>query len=87
MMSNCQRCSDLQQIALIASRAYHKLLEDLEAAYIRHNSEVLTLLSTRIEGALLARNAAIAELTNHESTCVGKKSAAALLSRKARASS
>jgi len=79
MMSvNCRRCSDLQQIALTASKAYHELLEDLEAAHICHNSEVLTLLSTRLEAAFQSRNAAIAELSSHESTCMRKKSGAAL---------
>jgi hypothetical protein len=50
----------------------------LEAAYIFHTSEVVTLLSTRLEAAFQSRNAAIAELTNHESTCAGKKRAQAL---------
>jgi hypothetical protein len=40
------------------------------------------VLSTRLEGALQSRDAAIAELTNHESTCVGKKPAAQLLLKK-----
>jgi hypothetical protein len=73
MSIGCQRCRDLQQIALTASKAYHEQLEHLEAAHICHNSEVLLLLSTRLEAAFHGRNAAIAELTNHESTCVSKK--------------
>ena len=68
MSSACPNCRDLQQIALTASKAYHELQEDLEAAHICHNSEVLAYLSTRLEKALQSRNAAIAELTNHEAT-------------------
>jgi hypothetical protein len=75
MSVNCRLCSDLQQIALTASKAYHKLQEDLEAAHICHNSEALEPLSARLEAAFQSRNAAIAELTNHASTCVSKKPA------------
>jgi hypothetical protein len=79
MMSvDCQRCDDLRQLALAASKAYHQRLEDLEAAYICHNSEVVTLLSTRLDGAFQSRNAAIAELANHENTHVNDKPAAVL---------
>ena len=65
---DCQRCSDLRQIALAASRAYYKLLGDLEAAHICHNRETAMLLSIHLEAAFQSRNSAIAELANHEST-------------------
>jgi hypothetical protein len=67
--------SYFQQIALTASKVYHQLLEDLEAAHICHNSEMLMLLAVRLESALQSRNAAIAELTNHENACAGEKPA------------
>jgi hypothetical protein len=84
MRLDCQQCRGLQQIALAASKSYHERLQDLEAAYIRHNSEVVMLLSSRLESAFRSRNAAISELTNHESTCVGKKAAGVLPFRKLR---
>lgn len=77
MSADCPDCRDLQQKALTASKVYYKLLEDLEAAHICHDSEVL-IISTRLESAFRSRNAAIAEITNHESTCVGKTPAEAL---------
>jgi hypothetical protein len=67
-MSNCQRCSDLRQIALAASKAYHELLINLEAAHIRRDLEAQLFLSEGLERALQGREAAIAELTNHEAT-------------------
>jgi len=73
----CQQCKDLQQIALTASKTYHQRLQDLEAAHICHNSEALMLLSIRLDAAFKSRNTAIAELSNHESTCAGKKRAEA----------
>ena len=78
MRLDCQQCSDLRQIALAASKAYHQRLEDLEAAHICRNSEVLAHLSTRLETAFRSRNTAIAQLTNHESACVSEKPAEAL---------
>jgi hypothetical protein len=87
MSADCPRCCELQQIAINASKAYHEALEVLEAAHIRNNTEMLIALSTRLKCALGSRDAAITELTNHESTCVGKKPAAALLSRNAKKAS
>jgi hypothetical protein len=77
MKFDCQQCRDLQQMALTASKAYHELQEDLEAAHICRNSEVLALLSTRLEAALKGRDTAITELTDHESNCARKKPGAA----------
>ena len=78
MSVDCPRCHDLQQVALTASKAYHQLAEDLEAAHIRHNLEVLMLLSAGLEGALRSRDSAIAELVDHESACGRKKPAGVL---------
>ena len=50
----------------MASKAYHALLGDLEAAHILHNSEAPLRLSVLLEKALQIRDAAIAELTAHE---------------------
>jgi hypothetical protein len=59
--SGCPDCDRLQQAALIASKAYHELLGDLEAAHIRRSSEALSGLSALLERALRIRDAAIAE--------------------------
>lgn len=74
----CPDCLDLQHMALAASKAYHCLLEDLEAAHICHNSEVLMLLSTRLRKALQERDAAIDKMKNHEHTHAHKKPAEVL---------
>jgi len=50
-MDDCPHCLGLQQAALDASKVYHERLEDLEAAHICHNLDVLMLLSTRLESA------------------------------------
>ena len=65
-MIDCPHCDGLQKAALRASRAYHKLVGDLEAAHIIHDSEATGFLSIHLEKALRDRNAAIAELTAHE---------------------
>jgi hypothetical protein len=71
----CLHCDRLQQAALTASKAYHELLGDLEAAYILRYSDVAVRLSVLLEKALQIRNAAIAELTAHENTHAQKKPA------------
>jgi hypothetical protein len=49
----------------VASKAYHELLRDLEAAHIRGDSETSLFLSARMEKAFENRDAAIAELVTH----------------------
>jgi hypothetical protein len=46
-----------------------------EAAHICHNSDVVMLLSARLKTAFQSRNAAILDLTNHETTHAHKKPA------------
>jgi hypothetical protein len=77
MSVDCPQCRYCKQAALTASKVYHAVLEDLEAAHISHNSEALMVLSARLESAFQGRNAAIVALTNHENTCAGKKPAEA----------
>ena len=72
MSLDCRQFRDLQQDAPAASRAYPGLLEDLEAAIIRHNSDV-PVLSIGLKGASRRRDTAIAERTNHESACMREK--------------
>jgi len=76
MNADCQECRDLRHKALTASKVYYKLLEDLEAAHICHDSEMV-IISTRMAAAFQSRNAAIGEMTNHESTCASNKPAEA----------
>ena len=68
MSLDCQLCFGLQRIAIEASRGYHELQANLEAAHIRHDSETALTLSRRLERASQVRDASIAELTDHEST-------------------
>lgn len=68
MSAVCLQCHSLQQIALKASREYHDCLADLEAAYIRHDSEALQGLSVRAKIAFELRNSALAGLSIHENT-------------------
>ena len=74
-MSVCPHCDNLRHAALIASKAYHELLGDLEAAHILRNSEAPVGLSVLLEKALQIRNAAIAELAAHENGHAQKKPA------------
>jgi hypothetical protein len=48
---------------VIAARSYHRLLANLECAYLIHDLEAPLLLSARLERAFRDRNDAIAELT------------------------
>ena len=73
MNVDCLQCRALERIALDASRAYHELLADLEAAHIRHDLEATSLLSVRLKKAFQRREMAVNELTAHESTHVNKK--------------
>jgi hypothetical protein len=74
-MSVCPQCDNLQHAALVASKAYHQVLGDLEAVHILRNSEAPLHLSVLREKALQVRNAAIAELAAHESAHAQKKPA------------
>ena len=78
MSFDCPRCRELREIALTASMRYHAFLADLEAAHIRHDLEALPLVSLHLEKAFESRNAALAELTNHESTHAQRTPAKAL---------
>jgi hypothetical protein len=71
----CSHCRNLKQIALTASKVYHEVLEYLEAAHIHRDVEAQLLLAARLERALRMRNAAIADLTNHEATHADKEPA------------
>jgi hypothetical protein len=73
MSVDCSHCRDLKQIALTASKVYHEVLEYLEAAHIHRDVEAQLLLAARLERALRRRDAAIADLTNHEATHSGKE--------------
>ena len=64
----CSQCKGLQRIAIEASRAYHELQANLEAAHIRHDLEDSLTLSRRLERGLKVRDASIKELTDHEGT-------------------
>ena len=75
MSVDCPQCGELRQIAIEASKAYHKFLFDLEAAYICNNSEVAESLSARLEATYRSRNVAIDEWTSHKNTHAREKSA------------
>ena len=65
----CRECDRLRLAALAASRAYHELLGDMDAAHLRSESqETLLALSTRLTAASDARDVAISDLVNHSRT-------------------
>ena len=68
MSVDCSHCRNLKQFALAASKVYHEVSEYLEAAHIHRDVEAQLLLAARLERALRKRDAAIADLTNHEAT-------------------
>jgi len=63
----CVQCERLRSVAEAATRTYYACVADLECAYIKHDQEATLLLSERLKRALYQRDAALAELTNHES--------------------
>jgi hypothetical protein len=67
-MIDCSYCVDLLRAALEASKIYHHLLEDLEAAHIRHDTELAYRLQAQEAKAVLNRDKAITELFDHEHT-------------------
>jgi hypothetical protein len=73
---HCLECRGLQKLAIEASRAYHDLLANLEAAYIHHDSAASLTLSVHLGKALKLRDSALAELVNHESTHAEKSAKA-----------
>ena len=62
----CTQCDSLLQAALDASRAYHDLLGALEAADIRHDTQLAYDLQAQEAKSVLNRDAAIMALRNHE---------------------
>ena len=65
----CQECDELRLAALAASRSYHELLGDVEAAHLRREPpESLLELSTRLKAASDARDVAFSALNNHSVT-------------------
>ena len=69
----CVHCERLISLAITATRDYHSLAADLECAYLAHDLEAPPLLAIRLERALHARDAAIADLSSHENTHMLRK--------------
>ena len=67
-MSHCSHCDSLLQTALEASRAYHDLLADLEAAHIRHDTDLTFRIHEQVAEALSNRDAAVAAISEHART-------------------
>jgi hypothetical protein len=67
-MRNCSHCDGLLHAALDASKAYHDLLGALEAANIRHDSELAYCLQAEEAESASARDDAITALRDHERT-------------------
>lgn len=67
-MTDCTDCKGLTLAALDASRAYHNLLVDLEAWYIRRDAHEPLEIREQVAAALYARDARLAELAAHRST-------------------
>jgi hypothetical protein len=67
-MIDCSHCVDLLHTALVASKVYHHLLEDLEAAHIRHDTELACRLKAQEGKTVLNRDKAIMALCDHEHT-------------------
>jgi hypothetical protein len=67
----CSNCDCLLEAALKASKAYHELLGALEAADIRHNSELALHLQAGEAKSASDRNDAITALRDHERSHAG----------------
>jgi hypothetical protein len=78
----CVQCERLRTLAATAARAYYGLVADLECAYLGHDEEAPLLLSKRLERASHERDAARAELLNHESQAHKKPVDSGLLSKR-----
>jgi hypothetical protein len=57
----------LRQAAIAASETYHSLLGSLEAAHIRHDTDITFRIQQQAVTALGNRNDAIRVLSEHES--------------------
>ena len=64
----CSTCSELLTPTIEASKSYHDLLADLEAAHIRKDSAKAIRISEQVTNALRDRDAALAALTCHRSS-------------------
>ena len=67
-MRNCSQCDGLLYAALDASKAYHDLLGALEAANIRHDTELAYRLQAEETKSASTRDDAITALRDHERT-------------------
>ena len=65
---NCSHCDGLLHAALEASKAYHDLLGALEAADIRHDTELAHYLQAEEAKSASTRDDAITALRDHERT-------------------
>jgi hypothetical protein len=65
----CSNCDSLLKAALEASKTYHELLGALEAADIRHNSELALHLQAGETKSASDRNDAITALRDHQRSC------------------
>ena len=66
-MSECAQCEALQVAALNASRRYHALLGELEAAHICRKTHAIFSIKQEASEALGNRNDAIKVRSEHES--------------------
>lgn len=65
---NCSHCDGLLHAAIDASKAYHDLLAALEAADIRHDTELAHYLQAEEAKSASMRDDAITALRDHERT-------------------
>jgi HD superfamily phosphohydrolase YqeK len=66
--SRCSHCDGFVQAALEASKAYHDLLGALEAADIRHDTELAYHLQVQQAKSVLNRDNSVMALRDHERT-------------------
>ena len=66
--NHCFECDQLLIAALTASREYHTLLSDLEAAHIRGDTPEAYRLQEQVNQAVPTRDNALAELCQHQWT-------------------
>jgi hypothetical protein len=66
--NHCFECDQLLIAALTASREYHTLLSDLEAAHIRGDSSITFGLQKQVNASVLKRDESISSLHQHRWT-------------------
>jgi len=65
-LARCSQCDRLLKVALDVSKAYHALLGSIEAADIRHDTDLAYDLQAQKAESVLNRDGAIMALRNHE---------------------